>query len=223
MAKAYFRNIPEFNYVSRLDGQKNISEYNTVKNLFKRAKIRDEIFNDLSYFTKYKVVGDDRPDQVAYELYGDSRYDWVVLLANNVMNVASEWPKDQVSFYNYMIRKYGDESKFNDVHHYETIDVVDSLGRIVIRGGLEVPQDYVISYYDSGLDAQVTTTESTVPFTNYEYEVSLEDDKRNIFVLKPEFLAVIRNDLEEIMPYKEGSSQYVSDSLVQGDNIRLYT
>ena len=223
MDKSYFRNIPDFNYVSRLDGQKNISEYNTVKNLFKRAKIRDEIFNDLSYFTKYKVVGDDRPDQVAYELYGDARYDWVVLLANNVMNVASEWPKDQVSFYNYMIRKYGDEFKFNDVHHYETIDIVDSLGRIVIRGGLEVPQDYVISYYDSGLDAQVTTTESTVPFTNYEYEISLEDDKRNIFVLKPEFLAVIRNDLEEIMPYKEGSSQYVSDSLVQGDNIRLYT
>ena len=223
MDKAYFRNIPDFNYVSRLDGQKNISEYSIVKNLFKRAKIRDDIFNDLSYFTKYKVVGDDRPDQVAYELYGDSRYDWVVLLANNVMNVASEWPKDQVSFYNYMIRKYGDESKFNDVHHYETIDVVDSLGRIVIRGGLQVPQDYVISYYDSGLDAQVTTTESTVPFTNYEYEVSLEDDKRNIFVLKPEYLAVIRNDLEEIMPYKEGSSQYVSDRLVQGDNIRLYT
>lgn len=223
MDKSYFRNIPDFNYVSRLDGQKNISEYSLVKNLFKRAKIRDEIFNDLSYFTKYKVVGDDRPDQVAYELYGDSRYDWVVLLANNTMNVASEWPKDQISFYNYMIRKYGDESKFNDVHHYETVDVVDSLGRTVIRGGLQVPQDYVISYYDSGLDAQVTTTDSTVPFTNYEYEISLEDDKRNIFVLKPEFLAVIRNDLEEIMPYTEGSSQYVSDSVVQGDNIRLYT
>ena len=223
MDKSYFRNIPDFNYVSRLDGQKNISEYSLVKNLFKRAKIRDEIFNDLSYFTKYKVVGDDRPDQVAYELYGDSRYDWVVLLANNTMNVASEWPKDHISFYNYMIRKYGDESKFNDVHHYETVDVVDSLGRTVIRGGLQVPQDYVISYYDSGLDAQVTTTDSTVPFTNYEYEISLEDDKRNIFVLKPEFLAVIRNDLEEIMPYTEGSSQYVSDSVVQGDNIRLYT
>lgn len=223
MDKSYFRNVPDFNYVSRLDGQKNISEYSLVKNLFKRAKIRDDIFNDLSYFTKYKVVGDDRPDQVAYELYGDSRYDWVVLLANNVMNVASEWPKDQVSFYNYMIRKYGDESKFNDVHHYETIDVVDSLGRTVIRGGLQVPQDYVISYYDSGLDAQVTTTDSTVPFTNYEYEISLEDDKRNIFVLKPEFLSVIRNDLEEIMPYTKGSSQYVNDNVVQGDNIRLYT
>ena len=223
MDKSYFRNVPDFNYVSRLDGQKNISEYSLVKNLFKRAKIRDDIFNDLSYFTKYKVVGDDRPDQVAYELYGDSRYDWLVLLANNTMNVASEWPKDQISFYNYMVRKYGDESKFNDIHHYETIDVVDSLGRTVIRAGLQVPQDYVISYYDSGLDSQVTTTDSTVSFTNYEYEISLEDDKRNIFVLKPEFLAVIRNDLEEIMPYTEGSSQYVSDRVVQGDNIRLYT
>ena len=52
-----------------------------------------------------------------------TRYDWVVLLPNNVMNVVSEWPKDQVSFYNYMIRKYGDESKFNDVHHYETVEL----------------------------------------------------------------------------------------------------
>tara|TARA_Y100000004_G_C8824658_1_gene373500 strand:+ start:116 stop:787 length:672 start_codon:yes stop_codon:yes gene_type:complete len=223
MDKAYFRNVPDFNYVSRLDGQKNISEYNTVKNLFKRARIRDDIFSDLMYFTKYKIVGDDRPDQVAYKLYGDSRYDWVVLLSNNVMNVASEWPMSQVSFYNYMIRKYGDESKFNDVHHYETKEIRDSLGRVVTRAGLEVPQDYVISYYDTKLEAQITTTDSTVSFSNYDYEVSVEDDKRNIFVLKPEFLAVIKNDLDEIMPYKEGSSQFVSDSLVQGDNIRLYT
>ena len=223
MAKAYFRNIPDFNYVSRLDGQKNISEYSIVKNLFKRAKIRDDIFNDLSFFTKYKIVGDDRPDQVAYKLYGDARYDWVVLLANNVMNVATEWPKDQVSFYNYMVRKYGDETKFYDIHHYETIDITDTLGRIVTRGGLEVPKDYTISYYDSGLEAQVTTTESTTSFTNYDYEIKKEDDKRNIFVLKPEYLAVIKNDLDEIMPYKEGSSQFVSDNLVQGDNIRLYT
>ena len=223
MDKSYFRNVPDFNYVSRLDGQKNISEYNTVKNLFKRARIRDDIFSDLMYFTKYKIVGDDRPDQVAYKLYGDSRYDWVVLLSNNVMNVASEWPMSQASFYNYMIRKYGDESKFYDVHHYETKEIRDSIGRIVTRAGLEVPKDYVVSYYDTELEAQVTTTDSTVSFSNYDYEVSLENDKRNIFVLKPEFLSVIKNDLDETMPYKEGSSQFVSDSLVQGDDIRLYT
>ena len=223
MDKSYFRNVPDFNYVSRLDGQKNISEYSTVKNLFKRARIRDDIFNDLSYFTKYKVVGDDRPDNVAYELYGDSRYDWVVLLTNNVMNVTTEWPKDQNSFNNYMIRKYGDESKFYDIHHYETVDVFDSIGRIVVRGGLEVPKDYSISYYDSALESQIIVTDSPIGFTNYDYEVSVEDDKRNIFVLKPEYLAVIKNDLDDIMPYKEGSSQYVSDSLVQGDNIRLYS
>ena len=41
--------------------------------------------------------------------------------------------------------------------------------------------------------------------------------------MKPEYLAVIKNDLDEIMPYKEGTSQFVSDNLVQGDNIRLYT
>ena len=76
MAKHYFRNVPDFDYVSRIDGQKNVSDYVTVKNLFKRVKIREEIFDDLTYFTKYKVVGDDRPDIVAHKVYGDPRYDW---------------------------------------------------------------------------------------------------------------------------------------------------
>ena len=67
MAKKYFRYVPDFNYVSRLEGKKNINDYEVTKNLFKRVKIKSEIFNDLTYFTKYKIVGDDRPDNVSYE------------------------------------------------------------------------------------------------------------------------------------------------------------
>ena len=79
MAKTYFRNVPDFNYV-RLEGEKNISEYLRVKNLFKRVKINEDLFNELTYFTKYKVVGDERPDQVSYKIYGTQDYDWIVLL-----------------------------------------------------------------------------------------------------------------------------------------------
>ena len=60
------------------------------------------------------------------------------------------------------------------------------------------------------------------PITNYEYESQIEDDKRNIFILKPQYLNVMFNDLEEIMTYKKGSTQYVSRTLKKGDNIRLY-
>ena len=90
MAKTYFRNVPDFNYVSRLEGQKNISDYTRVKNLFKRVKISEDLFNELSYFTKYKIVNDERPDQVAYKIYGTQEYDWIVLLSNNILNIQSE-------------------------------------------------------------------------------------------------------------------------------------
>ena len=58
--------------------------------------------------------------------------------------------------------------------------------------------------------------------TNYQYEDILENAKRNIYVLKPEFLGIVLDDIENIMEYKEGSEQYVSRTLKRGDNPRLY-
>ena len=84
MAKPYFRQVPNLEYINRNKGNSSISDYINVKNLFKRGRIRPDIFGNLNFFTKYKVIGDDRPDNVAYEIYGDSTLDWVVLLANNI-------------------------------------------------------------------------------------------------------------------------------------------
>ena len=221
MAKTYFRNVPDFNYVSRLEGQKNISEYTRVKNLFKRVKIREDLFNELSYFTKYKIIGDERPDQVAYKIYGTQDYDWIVLLSNNILNVQSEWPLSDESFNNYMIDKYGSEDNFYTVRHYVTKEIKDSIGRIIVRPGLEVPSDYSISYYDSGV--QIETTDTTVSVTNYEYESNIQDEVRNIYLIKPNYLTLVIQGIDSIMPVKPGSTQYVSDNLSQGDNIRLYT
>ena len=221
MAKTYFRNVPDFNYVSRLEGQKNISEYTRVKNLFRRVKIREDLFNELSYFTKYKIIGDERPDQVAYKIYGTQDYDWIVLLSNNILNVQSEWPLSDESFNNYMIDKYGSEDNFYTVRHYVTKEIKDSIGRIIVRPGLEVPSDYSISYYDSGL--QIETTDTTVAVTNYEYESNIQDEVRNIYLIKPNYLNLVIQNIDSIMPVKPGSTQYVSDDLSQGDNIRLYS
>ena len=221
MAKTYFRNVPDFNYVSRLEGEKNISEYIRVKNLFKRVKINEDLFNDLTYFTQYKVVNDERPDQVAYKIYGTQDYDWIVLLSNNIINVQSEWPLSNESFQKYMTNKYGSEENFFSVHHHETKEVSDSIGRIIVREGLEVPSDYSISYYDSG--EQVTVTGMTTPVTNYEYETRIQDEVRNIYLIKPEYLNLVIQDIDRLMPVKPGGTQYVNDDLVQGDNIRLYS
>ena len=220
---AYFRNIPDFEYVSRNADTKQISEYQKVKNLFKRGKLKNDVFNDLTFFTKYKVIGDDRPDNVAFDVYEDETLDWIVLLSNNITNIQTEWPLNHQSFYNFLIMKYGSEENIHAVHHYETQQVRDTNRTIIVPQGLKVPQDYSIEFYDDELESYTTASNITTEITNYAYENKIEDDKRNIYVLKPEYINVILNDMEDSMIYKEGSTQYLSETLVRGENIRLYS
>jgi hypothetical protein len=218
----YFNKVPNFDYISRLPNAK-LSDYVRVKNLFKRAKLREDIFKELAFFERYTIEGDDRPDNVAFKIYDDSTFDWVVLVSNNIINIQSEWPLPQRDFDRFLLDKYGDyDTLYNGIHHYETQEVKNSNGVTIVPEGLEVQDGYTTSYYDFFLDQQIDTGNISVPVTNYEYEESLNNQKRIIFILKPFYLNVVINDLESILPYKEGSSQYVSEDLVRGDNIRLY-
>jgi len=219
----YFNRLPDFEYVSRLpDAQ--ISDYITVKNLFKKGKLREDIFQDLAFFTKYQIRGNDRPDNVAFEIYGDSSLDWLVLTCNNIINIQTEWPLPQQQFDNYLLDKYGDyNTLYNGIHHHETVEVKNSQDIVIVPAGLQVESNYSVSYYDFITDLQVTRNNIVEPVTNLVYEERLEDAKRNIFLLKPRFLNVVLDDLEDMMTYREGSSQYVTETLKRADNIRLYT
>jgi hypothetical protein len=219
----YFRQVPEFEYVSRLPGA-NIGDYIRVKNLFKKGKIREDIFQNLSFFEKYKIIGNDRPDNVAFEIYEDSKLDWVVLLSNNILNIQTEWPLPQTDFDRFVLDKYDDyDTLYNGIHHYETEEVKNSRGVTIVPAGLQVDSSYSVSYYDFFIEQQIATGNISIPITNYEYEEKVENDKRNIFLLKKDYVGIVLNDMEEIMEYKEGSSQYVSETLKRGDNIRLYS
>jgi hypothetical protein len=219
----YFRQVPEFEYISRLPGA-NIGDYIRVKNLFKKGKIREDIFQNLAFFEKYKIVGDDRPDNVAFEVYEDSKLDWIVLLSNNVLNVQSEWPLPQTDFDRFVLDKYGDyDTLYNGIHHHETEEVKNSQGVTIVPAGLQVDSSYSVSYYDFFIEQQITIENIAIPVTNYEYEEKIDDNKRNIFLLKEDYVGIVLNDMEEIMEYKEGSSQFVNETLKRADNIRLYS
>jgi hypothetical protein len=220
---SYFQRVPDFNYVSRLPDSK-IGDYIRVKNLFKKGKLREDIFQNLAFFEKYKIVGDDRPDNVAFEVYDDASLDWIVLLSNNVLNVQTEWPLPQTDFDRFVLDKYGDyDTLYNGIHHYETQEVKNNQGVTIVPAGLQVDSSYSLSYYDFFVDQQITTGNISVPVTNYEYEEKVENDKRNIFLLKPRFLNIVLDDMDDIMQYKKGSTQFVSENLKTGDNIRLYS
>ena len=86
---------------------------------------------------------------------------------------------------------------------------------------MRVASEYSITYYDSG-DGGMVTKYPVKTVTNYDYEESLQEKRRNIVLLKPRYLNIVLDDLELLMTYKKGSSQYKTESMKTADNIRLF-
>ena len=213
---AYFRQLPNLNYPSLKNDRTSAYDYQVVKNIFKRAVIRNDIFDEVTAFTKYSVIGDERPDNVADNFYNDSTLDWVVLTTNNIVHVRDEWPMGNQDFLTYLNGKYT-EAQLANIHHYETKVIRDSNGKLIQPSGLTVPADHSISFVDNGV---LREESSLTSFTFLEHETNVNDNKRNINVLKSEYLNFFLESFEEIMEYKP-SKQFVTDSLKKTENPRL--
>ena len=224
MARNYFSQLPDFEYVNRTEDGKRISDYTQVKNLFKRGKLREDIFQETTFFEQYQIQGDDRPDNVAQKVYGDAALDWVVLLSNNIINLYEEWPLPQASFDAYILEKYNNDydKLYNGIHHYESNEVTNSQGVVIFPKGVRVGAAQSVSYFDEVDNQQVTVNPVSKGIVNYDYERDLNDAKRNIFLLKGMYLNIVYDDIEKMMRYKKGSTQYVSKSLKRAENIRLF-
>ena len=213
---SYFRQLPQLDYPSLSNDRKSAYDYQLVKNLFKRAVLRDDIFNDVTNFEKYSVEGDERPDKVAYDFYGDSGLDWIILTTNNIIHVRDEWPMSNRDFLTYLNEKYTSE-ELSNVHHYETREIRDESNTLIQPAGIRVKSDYSVTYVENDT---VKTKSSIKMLTFLEHETNLNDAKRNINILKPDYVEIFLRDIKEIMRYKQ-SSQFISDRLKQTENPRI--
>ena len=215
---AYFRELPNISFLSRLPNASTNEDYITVKNLFKRAKIRTDINNAITAFDYYQILDNQRPEVVASSLYGDPELDWVILITNNITNVRDQWPLNNNDLYNYMIAKYDTEEALSNIHHYETTEVKDEYDRLVVPSGLQVDSNFTVTY--TKFNNTVSTVSPVKQVTNYEYETNINEEKRKIRVLKPAYLSVVITDLRNIMKYDQ-SSQYVNQTTKQSYNPNL--
>ena len=140
--QGYFSYFPNLNYVSRTTDRSSNDEFIAVKNIFRRPKLRDDLKNVVTAFEDYVVVGDDRPEQVSERVYGDPRFDWVILTTNNITKVRDQWPLSSNDFQKFILAKYGSEEKLTEVHHYVTELLLDSRLRIVVPEGLTVDSNF---------------------------------------------------------------------------------
>ena len=218
----YFRKLPNLNYPSLLKTRESNTDFIQTKNLFRRVKVREDLFANFMKFDKYKVVGDERPDNVAQKVYDNDDLDWIVLISNNIVDLNNEWPLTQSQLNEFLNDKYTPQELVS-IHHYETLELRDSRNQLILPAGIVVDEDFNLEYLSGG---QVKSTNSLVDgrpvkaVTFYDYENSKNDKKRNINILKQEFLGIFIKDFERIMKYDK-SSQYVNRKLKRTENPRI--
>ena len=210
----YFRELPNVEYQDFLSDSISSQSYLTVKNLFRRNKLRDDLQNVFTIFDKYEIVEGARPDTVAEEFYGSAELDWVVLMTAGIINVRNDWPLSSKELYDYSLEVY--EDSLNDVRHWETKEIKDLNGKLILPKGKIVNSTFTIP----NPDVYNATINPVTSVTNYEYEVLKNDKKRSIYILKREYLQQFLNDMRDEMIYSP-SSQYINDDLIRTENTRV--
>lgn len=210
----YFKELPNVQYPSPLSDRASDREYVTIKNIFRRAKLRDDLISELTAFDNYEIRDGQRPDVVANDYYENPELDWLVLICNNITNVRDQWPLSDQELYNFAVEKYGND--INNIAFYESTEVRDDMNRLIYPGGIVVDSDFEIVDPDDA----TTILRPVRSVTNYEYEVRKNEEKRSITLLKGEFVTQALIDLREELSY-DRSSQYVDQKTIRSDNIRL--
>lgn len=210
----YFRELPDLRYPSFLSDKMSSLDYVEVKNIFRRAKLRDDLQNNFTVFDKYEIPMGARPDTVAEDLYGNAQFDWVVLTTAGILNVRNEWPLEDRDLYNYALKKYGDA--LNSPRFFETTEVKNSDGVTILEKGKVVDSNFTIP----NPNTPTATLNPVIGISNFEYETRLNDKKRSIFILREEYLQEFINDIRQIMTYEE-SSEFIDQRLIQTENTNI--
>lgn len=203
MAGHYFSQLPNLIVRNPLDNSPAVENYLQVKNLFVRGKLRDDAFASTTYLTKYTIREGDRPQDVAQAVYGNLKLDWVVLMTAGITNVRDEWPLSNKLLYDYALDKYGLQD-LNAVKFYETTEVKDSMGRLIMPAGKVVDQGFTIQDPDN----ENLTLNPVIGVTNYLDETRNNENKRNISILRRQFLTQFMTDLKTSVRYNK-SSDYI--------------
>ena len=210
----YFKYVPNIEYdVKPIQYPFSESEFVVAKNFFKRYQINPDIFNYAVYFDKYSIKDDERPETIANDFYEDPFLDWVIILTNNIINPIFDWPMSEYQLQKQLELNYDDP--YGEIAYYETQEYYNSEGTLILEGGLKVDETFYNSpfeYYDAGV---VNTTSGSIvsqPVTIYEMESAINEEKRQIFILKAEYLQEIIDEFKKLNKY-EKSSSYINNQL----------
>ena len=168
----YFQYFPTDMYDPAGDGSAKLAT-----NILKRVRLRINVKKELVMLDKYDIKEGETPEIVADKHHGSPLYHWVIMLVNNISDINHDWVKSTRQLQKYIQIKYT-EAQLDEVHHYE---IAQSSGDTTIK--IQVPQG----------TADATTV------TNYEYEVALNEEKRQIKLLRNEYLGYFTEEFGNLV------------------------
>ena len=183
-----------------------------MTNLMARVSILPEVLKNPMVYYKYDVQDGDTPEIVAYKYYDDPYRYWIVLFANKMLDPQWDWPLNSLQFNEYVNDKYG--NTLSNLHHYEKVITKTTRGtdedqtvteKFTISG-----EEFVGLLYSHpfGIDpvrtfslptGVVDITIQPTPVTNYEYEMNLNESKRNINILNSKYVDQLENEFQDLM------------------------
>lgn len=197
----YFNSLPLVS-IRNEDGTSKL-----YRNLLTRLSVIPSVLKNPLVYYSYDIQEGDTPEIVAHKYYGDSYRYWIVLFSNNILDPQWNWPLSSSVLDEYIIKKYEnmDIDVFSDVKSYRktitkynitnnttTVDVID-----ISEDEYDdlVPSQKTVQLPEETL--QITIDKSTQSY--YEYEVELNESKRNIRLLNKNYVSQLETEFKKLI------------------------
>lgn len=213
----YFDKFPVLLY--NIEG-KRLSTYQATTNIFFRIRVIREILANISAYYEYLISDSDTPEILADKVYGNPEAHWLILMTNDIVDPQYDWPLNSTNFNKYIIKKYGSIANAQtQIHHYEKVVTrEEQLTGIVTESRFTVNEDKLTNntldvpydYYENLPETQEVNTYNlqngrTVveiirrdAISYYDYENDLNEKKRAIKIIKPEYYGQIVREFDEL-------------------------
>ena len=169
---SYFEMFPSIYYSAKGDGK-----YTVMKDLMSRVKLISKVKENILGFDYYDVKDGETPEMIAHKYYGDVNLHWIILVTNDIIDYYEDWPMSVQRFEEFVKEKYDNPQ---GIHHYE---ITQTSGDTTVT-------------IDVGMN---TTDYSGTPISNYQYEDKLQEKKRQIRLITPDYVGQFVKEFERKM------------------------
>lgn len=175
-----------------------------LTNLLARTNVIQGLINNPLLFYTYDIQESDTPEIIAHKYYDDIERYWIVLLVNQIFDAQWNWPLESRVFNDYLTSKYS-TGELEEAHHYEKIITkTDNTSNTTTTEKITIGSEEYDSLIETATTYTLPSGTVTVEITkqivnNYEYEVELNESKRNIKLLNNNYVQEIESELFNLM------------------------